>query len=239
VFQGAVAAAYARRSFNCNEIGMALSADIQRAWEQGGPKVLLTRSLRKIVRPAARIGTLVFIECDLRKPLPERRLVPGIVCREATIKDAALFEDSDLFLERMRQGQRCFIGIEEATGKLTNYRWVNTSAAYIPELKRYLILKPRETYVYDLNTLPEFRRRGIDGYTRHYTYSYLRDQGYTKVYAYIHGDNQPSLNASTRFLKPAARVRYIQLRWCRPIILSGQKNGFPEFGPVTQQRSRV
>jgi ribosomal protein S18 acetylase RimI-like enzyme len=218
---------------------MALAADIHRAWAQGGPKVLLTRSLRKIVRPAVRIGTLVFIECDLRKPLPERRVVPGIRVREATIADAAMFEDSRLFLKRMSQGQRCFMGIEETTGKLTNYRWINTSAAYIPELKRYLILKPGETYVYDLNTLPEFRRRGIDSYTRHYTYSYLRDQGYTKVYAYIHGDNQPSLNASRGFLTPAARVRYIQLRGCEPMILGRQRNRFPEFGPITQDHSSV
>src|SRR5262245_41365928 len=100
---------------------MALTADIQRAWKHGGPRVLLTRSLRKIIRPAVRIGTLVFIECDLRKPLPERRVVPGILIREATIEDAALFEDTKLFLDRISEGQRCFMGVEEATGKLANY----------------------------------------------------------------------------------------------------------------------
>jgi len=227
------------RSFNCIDIGMALTADIQRAWAQGGPKVLLTRSLRKIVRPAFKIGTLIFTECDLRKALPERHVVPGILIREATLEDAQLFEDRETFLERMSQGHRCFMGIEEATGKLTNYRWVNTSAAYIPELKRYLILEPGETYVYDLNTLPEFRRRGIDSYTRHFTYSYLRDHGHTKVYAYIHGDNQPSLSASKAFLTPVARIRYVQLRGCQPMVLGRLQTGFPTFGPITQELSKV
>jgi hypothetical protein len=90
-----------------------------------------------------------------------------------------------------------------------------------------------------LNTLPEFRRRGIDAYTRHYTYSYLRDHGYTKVFAYIHGDNLPSLSASKAFLTPVARVRYVQLRGCEPMILGGQKNGFPTFGPITLENSKV
>src|SRR5258705_9410683 len=162
---------------------MELTAGIQRAFVEGGAKTLLTRTLRKIVRPAFKMGSLVFIECDLAKPLPELRPVQGIVCSEATVEDADLFEDRAQFLDRFQQGHRCFMGIEEATGKLTNYRWVNTSAVFIPEIDRCLILKPGEAYVYDLNTLPEFRRRGIDAYTRHYTYSYLRDTAYKKILA--------------------------------------------------------
>src|SRR5215813_12445659 len=131
---------------------MALTADIQRALREGGAKTVLTRSLRKLLRPALKIGTLVFAECDLRKPMPERCPIPGIIVREATI------EDADLFIERMKQGSRCFMGIEEATGKLTNYRWVNTSWAHVPELKRYMIFRLGEAYAYDLKTLPEFRK---------------------------------------------------------------------------------
>ncbi len=217
---------------------MDLTADIQRAWNEGGVKTVVTRSLGKLLRPAFKIGTLVFTECDLRKPLPERRTIPGIITREATVQDAYLFQDQDVFHERLLAGHRCFMGIEQATGRLTNYRWVNTSAAYIPELQRYLTLKPDEVYVYDLNTLPEFRRRGIDSYTRHYTYSHLRDQGYTKLYAYIHGDNRPSLQASRSFLKPIARVRYLQLRGSQPILICKRRAGFPQFGPITRESER-
>jgi hypothetical protein len=211
---------------------MALTIDIQRAWRDGGPGTVLTRSLKKLVRPAFKIGTLVFTEGDLTKPLPERRAIPGIIVREATINDVHLFSARDVFLERLAAGHRCFMGIEQATGKLTNYRWMNSSAAYIPELKRYLILNPDEAYVYDLNTLPEFRRRGIDAQVRYYTYSYLRNAGYTKIYAYIHGDNHPSLRASRHVLKPVARIRYIHLRGCEPIMIGGRKHGFPQFSEL-------
>jgi hypothetical protein len=164
--------------------------------------------------------------------MPERHVIPGIAFREATIEDVRLFQDQELFLKRITSGNRCFMGIEEATGKLTNYRWIKTSSPYIPELRRDLILQPDEAYAFDLNTLPEFRKRGIDGYTRHYTYSYLRDIGYTKVYAYIHGDNYPSLQASRHFLKPVCRVRYIHPRGADPILIGRRSHGFPQFGPI-------
>jgi GNAT superfamily N-acetyltransferase len=185
--------------------------------------------MRKMVRPLVKTGSLVFTECDLLGPLPERRPAQGIIVREATAADVSLFEDRKLFCERMDAGHRCFMGIEEATGKLTNYRWVNTSAAYIPELNRYLMLKRGDVYVYDLNTLPEFRRRGIDAYTRQYTYTHLRDVGYSRLYAYIHGDNHASLRASRHFLKPICRIWYMQIRGCDPIMIGGWNRGAPEL----------
>jgi hypothetical protein len=208
---------------------MALTADILRAYMDGGAKTVVTRSLRKLVRPAFKIGTLIFAESDFSRPFPELRPVPGIIAREATIEDIQLFEDQALFLNRFNQGHRCFVGIEEKTGKLTNYRWVNTTAALVPELDRYLILKPGEAYIYDLNTFPEFRRRGIDLYTRHYTYSYLRDIGYKRGLAYIQGDNQPSLRASRYLLTPIGRVLYVQFRGCAPIMFRAGGDRMPEL----------
>jgi ribosomal protein S18 acetylase RimI-like enzyme len=191
--------------------------------------MLLARGMRKLARPAFKMGSLVFIECDLRNQMPERRAISGITVREATIEDEDLFDDRDIFLERLNAGNRCFMGIDEATGKLANYRWVNTSAAYVPELQRYLMLEPGEAYIYDLKTLPEFRRRGIDAYTRHHIYTYLRDTGYKKIYAYIHGDNHVSLQAARGLLKPIGRIWYIQPRGFDPIMIGGRKRGFPEL----------
>jgi hypothetical protein len=208
---------------------MHLTSDIRRAWTEGGAKTVLTRGLRRVVRPAIKVGSLVFIECDLRRPMPERREISGLTVREATPGDAFMFADPDLLLERLNRGHRCFMGIEEATGKLTNYRWICSGSADIPELRRHMLLKPGEAYAYDLNTLPEFRRRGIDAYTRHWIYSHLRDTGYTRVYAYIHGDNHPSLKASRILLQPVGRVFYLQVRDWTPFMFAWRKRGFPEL----------
>ena len=214
---------------------MQFTADIQRAWIDGGPKMLVTRSLRRLVRPVVKIGSLVFIECDLQKPMPDRRDIPGIIVREATVDDASLFAERDVFLKRFNDGDRCFMGIEKATGKLTNYRWVTWSPPYIPEVRRYLMLKPTDVYVYDLKTMPEFRRRGIDAYTRHCVYTHLRDTGHTKVYAYIHGDNLPSIKASQILLRTVGRIWYIQPRGCGPIMLGARRPGFPELRQLAQR----
>jgi GNAT superfamily N-acetyltransferase len=209
---------------------MEFTADIRRAWRDGGTKAVLTRGVRKIVSPVVKIGSLVFTECDLREPMPERSVIHGIVIREAMIDDLNLFENRELVLKRFNDGHRCFIGIEEATGKLANLRWINTTGfAYIPELERNWWFGPDGAYAYDLKTMPEFRRRGIDGYTRHYTYSYLRDTGYTRVYAYIHGDNFVSLKASRDFLKPICRVWYVRPRGHTPIMFRGRRPGAPEL----------
>ena len=213
----------------CRPQAMAVTQGIRRSFSEGGVKVVLTRSLKRLVRPAFKIGTLVFTEADLTKPFPELRSVPGIVMREATIEDVRLFADRKLFLKRFNDGDRCFMGIEEGTGKLANYRWINTSAAFIPELDRYLVLRPGEAYAYDLNTLPEFRRRGIDAFTRHHAYGYMRDIGYKKMLAYIHGDNQPSLQASRHFLKPIGCIRFIQFPGRQPIMIGGRGPGFPQL----------
>jgi hypothetical protein len=206
---------------------MALTTDVQRAWLEGGVKIVVARSLKRFVRPALKVGSLVFTECDLRKPLPEKPAIPGIHVREAVLEDAALFEDPSLFTQRLGQGYRCFMGIEETTSKLTNYRWISTSTAYFPELKRRLVLKPDEAYAFDLNTIPEFRKRGIDSYTRSFTYSYLRDSGFNRIYAYIHGDNVASLTASRLFLKPIGRVWYIQPWGFNPLMIGGRSERFP------------
>jgi hypothetical protein len=208
---------------------MAWTEELRQAFDDGGTKFVVARSLRKLMRPACKVGSLIFTECDLTKPFPEPRPISGIILRELTAEDVPLFPDAGPARDRFAAGHRSFGGIEERTGKLTNYRWVNASSAFIPELERYLIMGPKDVYVYDLNTLPEFRKRGIDACTRHFTYSYLRDCGYSRIYAYIHGDNHASLQASRRLLRRIGRVWYVQPRGCAPFILGGKGPGLPEL----------
>src|SRR5262249_47190451 len=181
---------------------------IRRAYGEGGIKTVILRSVKKLTSPVISAGSLIFVECDLRKPLPQKPDLPEILFREAALNDAGWFENRELFLQRLRAGKRCFMGIDSATGKLANYRWIATFTEYIPETDRYIVLGPGEVYSYDLRTLPEFRRRGIDNFTRHETFQRLRDQGFSKVYAYVRADNYPMRKSSRSLLKPVGRVWY-------------------------------
>jgi hypothetical protein len=189
----------------------------------------MMRSSKKLLLPVVRFGSLIFLECDLRKSLPEQADLPGVTTREAFAGDEKLFEYPQIFLERLSAGHRCFVGIDSATGKLANYRWLTTSAAYIPEIDRYVILKPGEVYSYDLNTLPGFRRRGIDTYARSRTYQLLGDEGHTKILAYVRGDNVPMLQSSRLLLKPIGRVWYVQRRGSRCFVFGGRGLRLPEL----------
>ena len=82
-----------------------------------------------------------------------------------------------------------------------------------------------------MNTLAGFRRRGIDACTRQFTYGVLRRANYSKLYEYIHGDNNASLNASRRLMKPIGRVCYIRPRGFEPIMI-GVGSRLPKFSPT-------
>jgi hypothetical protein len=206
---------------------MKLVSAVQSAFNEGGPRILVSRSIKKLFSPLARTGTLVFAEVDLSKPIREVSPISGIEAREALVCDARLFDDSGLFLERMSRGDRCFLAVESATGRLTNYRWITISPTHIPELNRYLVPEANTVYAYDLVTLPQFRRRGIDSYTRYFTYTFLQRSGVTKIYAYIHGDNQPSLKSASHFNRRLGRIVYVQFRGCEPLMFGKRNHKLP------------
>ncbi len=157
---------------------------------------------------------MYFLERDLQLPMPAIRNVDSIVAREGTIDDLPLLSAVQNperarreAQERLQRGDRWFIAVERTTGKLTNYRWVSLSRAYIPELNRDIVVQPGQAYVYDLETLPEFRRRGIEAVTRQFTYdSLLRQYGISRIVVYIRADNRPSLQAGRQYLTAISRV---------------------------------
>lgn len=206
---------------------MKLAATVQRAFNEGGPTIVVSRSIKKLFSPLARMGTLVFAEVDLTKPICEVPPIAGIEAREAVVGDARLFDDPGLFLERMSRGDHCFLAVESATGRLTNYRWITTSPSHIPELNRYLVPEANTVYAYDLVTLPQFRRRGIDSYARYFTYTFLQRSGITRIYAYIHGDNQPSLRSASHFNRQLGRIAYFQFRGCEPLMFGKRNDKLP------------
>jgi len=202
---------------------------IRGLYREGGIRAVIVRSVKKLMSPVISVGSLIFVECDLRKPLPREAALRGVLEREAVLADASLFENPQIFIDRLCAGKRCFIGIDSATGKLANYRWIATWSEYIPEIGRDIVLGPGEVYSYDLRTLPEFRRRGIDSYTRNRTYQRLRDQGFRKVYAYIRADNFPMRKSSRPLLKPIGRVWYLRFRGSKCFVFGDRRNGLPSL----------
>lgn len=213
-----------------------------KAWQflrERGVATTLGFTLRKLVSPLADVGIIYFFECDLRAGLPEVRPIPGIIAREAFLGDIHLLDGTEDAsarkadaVERFKRGDRWFVGIDAASGKLTNYRWVTSTWELIPEIQRHVLPKPGEVFIYGLYTLPEYRKRGIDSFTRQYTYDLLyRTSGITRVIATIFAGNTANLQASRKFLKKIGRVWYVS-RGGRALIFSWPNRKMPRLAPV-------
>jgi GNAT superfamily N-acetyltransferase len=196
-----------------------LLARTHEIYRNNGSKDLSIRVLRRLVSPVLRVGSVYFLDRDLNTLLPPPQPVCGITIRQATANDVHLFDgmnDAHRLIaqarDRLNRGHLWFVAIEDSTRRLAHYRWVSTTTALIPELNRHIICAPQEAYFYDLYTLPEFRRRGIDGYSRQTIYEYVRRElGIRRILVYICADNHPSLQAARPYLKIIGRVWYAEI----------------------------
>ena len=199
----------------------------QRVAQEGVAAAVLA-GVRVLLRPSLDFGSLVFFDCDLIAPLPDPAARGAFDLREADAADLPLLEHTPdaarrmgQAAERLARGDRWFVGLDRETGALATYRWV-TMRGYIPEIDCDLIAGPGEIYIYDLFTVPAYRRRGADATIRHATYSRLRDDGVVRILAYISASNHASLRAARRMLRPLGRIRYIAPRGTPPIVFGIQ-----------------
>ncbi len=212
----------------------------QEVYREQGLRSAAVMAAKKVLSPAMQIGSLHFLEGDLRRGLPKVPPIPGIITREAYVSDVRLLDGPDETahtfsdaVERLRNGHRWFIAIEHATGKLANYRWVSTTTALIPEIECDLVVGPGQAYVYDIVTLREFRRRGIDSLNRHSVYDYLyKSCGITTVLEYIQYENRASLRAARQFENRVGRVWYMCIRGGTVRFSVKSSKNLPEFRPL-------
>jgi hypothetical protein len=213
----------------------------QELFREFGVKATIGLALKKVISPVARVGSLYLMECDLPAGLPRVKPVPGIIAREGFMEDLYLLDGIEDGMERKRdaidrfkRGDRWFIGIDSTNGKLANFRWVTTGWELIPELERNVMPQPGQAYVYALYTAPEYRKKGIDSFTRFYTYDLLnRTNGITTVLAYICAENTVSMKAGTKFLKKIARVWYLSILGGHTHVFWRPNPKMPALAPAT------
>src|SRR5579884_12606 len=152
-------------------------ASVHKVYKDLGITGVFATGLKKILRPVARVGSLYFLERDLGLPMPRLEPNSNVVAREGTLSDIHLLDQlsdadrrKDQAIERLRRGDHWFIGVDRASGKLMNHRWVTRTRSFIPELARDIIVNPGQGYIYDMETVPEFRRQGIEAVMRQFTY---------------------------------------------------------------------
>jgi hypothetical protein len=184
-----------------------------------GVRATVGLALKKVISPVARAGSMYLLQCDLTAGLPPVKPVPGIIAREGFMEDIDLLDGIENgmekkrdAIERFKRGDRWFVGIDSTNGKLATFRWVTTAWELIPELERNIVPGPGQAFVYALFTASEYRRRGIDSFTRKYTYDLLyRTAGIHTILATIFAENTVSMKAGSKFLRKIGRVWYLSI----------------------------
>jgi len=207
-----------------------------------GLRATIGLALKKLISPVARVGSVYLMECDLRVGLPAVEPVSGIIAREAFVEDISLIDGirddpkkNRNTIERFKRGDRWFVGIDSSTGKIVNCRWATTAWELIPELEHKIVPKPGEAFIYGLYTAPGYRRRGIDSFTRQYTYDLLyRTSGITTVLATIFAENTVSLKAGRKFLKKIGRIWYISMLGGRTRVFWWPNARMPRLVPASR-----
>ncbi len=211
----------------------------QELYRQFGLRATLGLALKKLLSPVVRAGSLFLMECDLTAGPPEIKTLPGFVAREAFLEDIDLLDQVENgadakrdAIERFKRGDRWFVGIDGANGKLTNFRWSTTAWELVPELERNVVPKPGEAFVYALYTAPEYRRRGIDSFTRRYSYNVLYQSGVQRILATIFAENTVSMKAGKRYLKKIGRVWYVSILGHRTRVFWWPNSKMPTLAPA-------
>jgi GNAT superfamily N-acetyltransferase len=221
----------------------ALLRPISRAhelWREFGTRATFGLALKKSISFVARAGSVYLMECDLTAGLPKVKPVPGIIAREGFLEDIDLLDGIENgmekkrdAIERFKRGDRWFIGVDSANGKIATFRWVTTAWELVPELERNIVPNPGQAFVYALYTAPEYRRRGIDSYTRQYTYDLLyRTAGIHTVLATIFAENTVSMKAGRKFLRKIGRVWYVSILGGRTHVFWWPNAKMPTWAPA-------
>jgi len=228
---------------NMRYSGLPQLAQVLAIYQDRGLKTFTVQAIKKLLAPNVRMGSICFFERDLRASMPSLAPVEGIVLREGSVADVSLLDclkdaerQKNEALERFEAGHHWYLSLDKSTGQLASYRWASLTSAFIPEINRMILLNPGEAYLYDLYTLPQFRRRGIEGVSRQFIYNRLLEQyGASRLVVYIKPDNYASLRAGRNYLSPLSRVWYLQFKGGETRLFMRNNARMPELQIVRSE----
>lgn len=90
-------------------------------------------------------------------------------------------------IRRIESGNRCFASWHE--GRLVDVCWAATGCVEVPYLRRYMLLDPRDVYLYDSYTAPEYRGYSIATSRSGWSIEIFRREGCRRVVALVAYEN--------------------------------------------------
>lgn len=158
----------------------------------------------------------------------------GLSFQWGTLADLGLFQDvqqqSDVawYRELLEQQRSCLMAIKE--GKLAAYGWFSTQVE--PALERtYVPLSEGDIYIFDLYTLPDFRRQGIQGRLVKEMLNLAGAEGYKRALSLVSIDNIPSIRLHEK-LGFEVLSRFRKIRFLGFVRFTFRPNIFGKAGDI-------
>ncbi|MDX1387634.1 MAG: hypothetical protein R3344_00480 [Acidobacteriota bacterium] len=216
---------------------MSLLGSAAHVLRREGLASLLTKTIKKVVRPAIEVNRFHFFEAELAAPrgAPEPRV--AVELRTGTARDLETF--ADVFAieghdpERLRgnlaRGETLVLGF--VGDDLVHYSWTAFSTAWIDEIGVTLKLGPGESYGYDAFTIRQWRGRGIQPAASAFKTALERSRGYTRHISYARADNRPALRTMQKLGRKRTRtVWQVSLFGMkRPLLFGAGREGSPSL----------
>ncbi len=210
------------------------SRTVQTAYHDGGSRYVACSIAKKIFWPIGQMGYVMFFERDLRNYSHDSAKILSVQLTLLTERDCGLLacsrqNDSGVVgraMERFDKGDQCFVALAP-TNEVVHSRWVSTKDTDIPELRMKTRPLPRQAYMYDGYSKPEYRGRGIDGAIRNFIFETLKSQGIENVYSYVRSDNPVGIRAAARWQSRLCKVWYLQFRDAKPLVFRSRQVRLP------------
>ena len=164
--------------------------------------------------------------------------IAGVTIREAGPSDAPAYEsdigtDPALTVVKRLSGAGSSCWIAESDGRMVHASWVETEAAWVGEIGRYLVVPAGDAYIYESFTRPEMRGRGVYPAVLATVSEHLGGRGIRRLWIAVESTNQPSLRAIQKagFI-PSFEIA-IERRWgqVHVAIPQGVDPGFKQHIP--------
>lgn len=133
---------------------------------------------------------------------------------------AAMEADEGSVISRLVSGRRCFGAWAE--DRLAAYGWISRSAECIGEQEREIRMSPNDAYIWNCETLPEFRGQRLYSALLSYMVRVLRAEGVRRVWIGTALSNTHSLRGFLNAgFRPVLMLLYYRLLSIHAVLQAG------------------
>lgn len=165
-----------------------------------GPESSMARLAMKVATTFRR--RVLVVAADLTADPPEVEVPLRVEVRRITATDIPAYcllrpdEAAATVQARLDLGHHCFAIFCDAT--MVHAAWAATGRAYVPYLRRDLLLAPEDLYIYDSYTAPAYRGLGLAPLRHHHMRRHYRGLGLRRAVGVIAVENRAGLRVMDR-----------------------------------------